>query len=69
MPLPAPDSDEAMPEDLQALADYMRQHYLDAGEWWESQGRPALQSEGLPDDLLDDFRQMTTAETDEAGAS
>ncbi|MAL96779.1 MAG: conjugative coupling factor TraD, PFGI-1 class [Haliea sp.] len=69
MPLPAPDPDEAMPKDLQALADYMRQHYLDAGEWWESQGRPALQSEGLPDDLLDDFRQMTTAETDGAEAS
>ena len=69
MPLPAPDPDEAMPKDLQALADYMRQHYLDAGEWWESQGRPALQSEGLPDDLLDDFRQMTTSETDGAEAS
>ena len=69
MPLPAPDPDEAMPKDLQALAEYMRQHYLDAGEWWESQGRPLLQSEGLPDDLLDDFRQMTTAETNGAEAS
>ena len=46
----------------------MRQHYLDAGEWWENQGKPALQTESLPDDLLDDFRQMATAETDEAGA-
>ena len=68
MPLPAPDPDEAMPKDLQALAGYMRQHYLDAGEWWENQGKPALQTESLPDDLLDDFRQMATAETDEAGA-
>ena len=30
MPLPAPDPDEAMPKDLQELAGYMRQHYVDA---------------------------------------
>ncbi|MCH2559354.1 MAG: type IV conjugative transfer system coupling protein TraD [Alcanivorax sp.] len=69
MPLPASNSDEAMPKDLQVLAGYMRQHYLDAGEWWENQGRAALQNESLPDDLLDDFKQMTTAETDGAGTS
>ena len=62
MPLPAPDPDEAMPQNLQALAGYMRQHYSDAGEWWESQGRPDLQNENLPDDLLDDFKQMTAPE-------
>ncbi|WP_297185298.1 type IV conjugative transfer system coupling protein TraD [uncultured Porticoccus sp.] len=63
MPLPAPDPDEAMPKDLQALAGYMRQHYSDAGEWWENQGNPELQNESLPDDLLDGFKQMTGAET------
>src|SRR5690606_19848423 len=34
MPLPAPDEDEAMPKDLQALAVSMRQHYVEAGDWW-----------------------------------
>jgi len=63
MPLPAPDPDEAMPKDLQALASYMRQHYSEAGEWWESQGRPELQNENLPDDLLDKVEQRTSAET------
>ena len=35
MPLPAPDPDELMPKDLQELAGYMRQHYVEAGDWWE----------------------------------
>jgi conjugative coupling factor TraD (TOL family) len=69
MPLPAPDPDEAMPKDLQTLAAYMRQHYSDAGEWWENQGRPELQNESLPDDLLDDFKQMTGAETAGTGTT
>lgn len=30
--LPAPDPDEAMPKDLQELAGYMRQHYVEAGD-------------------------------------
>jgi conjugative coupling factor TraD (TOL family) len=59
MPLPAPDPDEAMPRDLQQLAGYMRQHYVEAGDWWENQGLPGLQDEPLPDDLLDGFRHIT----------
>ena len=39
MPLPLPDPDEVMPKDLRDLADYMRQHYVDAGDWWGSEGR------------------------------
>ncbi|MCO1983756.1 conjugative coupling factor TraD, PFGI-1 class, partial [Pseudomonas aeruginosa] len=66
MPLPAPDSDEAMPKDLQELAGYMRQHYVEAGDWWENQGIPGLQDKALPDDLLDDFKQMAAAEEAEA---
>jgi hypothetical protein len=66
MPLPAPDPDEAMPEDLQELAGYMRQHYVEAGDWWENQGIPGLQDKALPDDLLDDFKQMAAAEEAEA---
>ncbi len=61
MPLPAPDPDEIIPKDLQELAGYMRQHYVDAGDWWENQGLPSLQDSPLPDDLLDDFRQLAAA--------
>ncbi|MDD1148814.1 type IV conjugative transfer system coupling protein TraD [Pseudomonas sp. TNT2022 ID357] len=62
MPLPAPDPDEAMPKDLQQLADHMRQHYVDAGDWWESAGLPGLQNAPLPEDMLDDFRRMAAGE-------
>lgn len=34
MPLPAPDPDEVMPKDLQALAADMRQRYTDTNGWW-----------------------------------
>ena len=62
MPLPAPDPDEAMPKDLQELAGYMRQHYVEAGEWWDNKGLPGLQDQALPDDLLADFKQMASAD-------
>ena len=55
MPLPAPDPDEAMPKDLQELAGYMRQHYVEAGDWWENQAlaQPAGQrTAGRPDGRL-----------------
>jgi len=67
MPLPAPDPDEVMPRDLQELAGYMRQHYVEVGDWWESTGLPGLQERALPDDLLADFRQM--AGTEEGAAA
>ena len=54
MPLPAPDPDEVMPQDLQQLAGYMRQSYSEATQWWEFTSSPALQDGALPDDLLDD---------------
>ncbi|QPN43581.1 type IV conjugative transfer system coupling protein TraD [Priestia aryabhattai] len=39
MPLPKPASDDAMPEDLQALAARMRESYnANAGSWWSSSG-------------------------------
>jgi conjugative coupling factor TraD (TOL family) len=68
MPLPAPDPDEIMPENLQQLAGYMRQHYAEAGDWWESQGIPGLQDQPLPDDLLDGFRHLAATETSSAEA-
>ena len=62
MPLPAPDPDEAMPKDLQELVGYMRQHYVEAGDWWDNKGLPGLQDQALPDDLLADFKQMASAD-------
>lgn len=65
MPLPAPDPDEAMPKDLQQLAGYMRQHYAEAGEWWESPGLANLQEEdALPKDLVEDAQLATADEQD-----
>ncbi len=60
MPLPAPDPDEEMPKDLQQLAGYMRQHYVEATDWWDNQGIPDLQDAALPDDLLDSFQHLET---------
>lgn len=65
MPLPAPDPDEAMPKDLQELAAYMRQHYIEAVDWWASQGVPVSQRQALPDDLQANAQQ--TAAPNEAG--
>lgn len=63
MPLPAPDPDEVMPTDLQQLAGYMRQRYIEAGDWWENQGIPGLQDKPLPDDLLEGFQHITNTES------
>lgn len=57
MPLPASDPDEVMPKDLQALAEGMRKGSVDNSDWWQTPGYQAL-SESLPEDLVDDFRQM-----------
>jgi conjugative coupling factor TraD (TOL family) len=38
MPLPAPDPDEIMPEDLQKLVAAMRERYTDAAQWWHAAG-------------------------------
>ncbi len=62
MPLPAPDPDEVMPQDLQQLAGYMRQHYAEAGDWWEGRATPGLQDTPLPDDLLEGFRHIAGTE-------
>lgn len=57
MPLPASDPDEVMPKDLQALAEGMRKGSVDSSDWWQAPGYQAL-SESLPEDLVNDFRQM-----------
>ncbi|GHU37573.1 conjugative coupling factor TraD, PFGI-1 class [Betaproteobacteria bacterium] len=53
MPLPIPDPDEVMPKDLREMAARMRQRYVEAGDWWETQGENHQKME-LPADLLED---------------
>jgi hypothetical protein len=53
MPLPAPDPDEVMPKDLQAMAGYMRKRYVPSEEWWDSVSDQD-QSASLPPDMFDD---------------
>ncbi|MBK1492697.1 type IV conjugative transfer system coupling protein TraD [Pseudomonas aeruginosa] len=67
MPLPAPDPDEVMPKDLQAMAAAMRQRYTEAGPWWESAGVPDSQMGDLPADLATNFQQPVATEPDEIG--
>lgn len=62
MPLPAPDPDEAMPRDLQQLAQYMRQSYTEASQWWMNTSAPGLQDGPLPADLLDEGAQTAAPE-------
>ncbi|CAI8979511.1 type IV conjugative transfer system coupling protein TraD [Pseudomonas chlororaphis] len=61
MPLPASDPDEVMPKDLQALAESMRKGSSSNSDWWQAPGFQSL-NESLPDDLVDDFRNMATGD-------
>lgn len=72
MPLPAVDPDEAMPKDLQELAERMRKAYqvgqATGSEWWEAPGQRRV-ADDLPFDLQDDFRQMAQGVADEGDAA
>ncbi|WP_323147875.1 type IV conjugative transfer system coupling protein TraD [Pseudomonas oryzihabitans] len=72
MPLPAVDPDEAMPKDLQELAEKMRKAYqvgqAIGSEWWEAPGQRRV-ADDLPLDLQDDFRQMARGAAEEGGAA
>jgi len=72
MPLPAVDPDEAMPKDLQELAEKMRTAYqvgqATGSEWWEAPGQRRV-ADDLPLDLQDDFRQMAQGASDEGDAA
>ncbi|MCO8166203.1 type IV conjugative transfer system coupling protein TraD [Pseudomonas sp. 21LCFQ02] len=57
MPLPAHDQDEVMPADLLAMTDSMRKGGGADDEWWQPPGSRSL-NESLPDDLVEDFRQL-----------
>lgn len=69
MPLPAVDPDEAMPKDLQELAEKMRTAYqvgqATGSEWWEAPGQRQV-ADDLPLDLQDDFKKMTQGSEDAA---
>ncbi|AXA68587.1 type IV conjugative transfer system coupling protein TraD [Pseudomonas oryzihabitans] len=69
MPLPAVDPDEAMPKDLQELAEKMRKAYqvgqATGSEWWEAPGQRQV-ADDLPLDLQDDFKRMTQGSEDAA---
>ncbi|WP_145009903.1 type IV conjugative transfer system coupling protein TraD [Pseudomonas oryzihabitans] len=69
MPLPAVDPDEAMPKDLQELAEKMRKTYqvgqATGSEWWEAPGQRQV-ADDLPLDLQDDFKKMTQGSEDAA---
>ncbi|TCL02192.1 type IV conjugative transfer system coupling protein TraD [Sodalis ligni] len=67
MPLPAHDPDEDMPKDLQELAGYMRQRYVEAGDWWDHQAGPQLQNTELPADLAEGSLQMANADEEKKG--
>jgi conjugative coupling factor TraD (TOL family) len=54
MPLPVGDPDDILPKDLQAIAEHMRQSYVDRSEWWGTMGTTGPRTDALPDDLLDD---------------
>ncbi|MFT0179868.1 type IV conjugative transfer system coupling protein TraD [Pseudomonas benzopyrenica] len=72
MPLPAVDPDEAMPKNLQELAEKMRKAYqvgqATSSEWWEAPGQRRV-ADDLPLDLQDDFRQMAQGTADEGDAA
>ncbi|MFW7269217.1 type IV conjugative transfer system coupling protein TraD [Gluconacetobacter sp. Hr-1-5] len=51
MPLPAPDPDEVMPQDLQQLAAAMRRNYVEADEWWQNPELGGPPTDALPPDL------------------
>jgi len=58
MPLPANDPDEVLPKNLQEMAAGMRKGATsNSGEWWEAPGYQNI-NEGLPADLVDDFRHL-----------
>jgi conjugative coupling factor TraD (TOL family) len=59
MPLPANDPDDALPGNLQELAAGMRRSAASSTDWWEAPGYQELKT-ALPDDLVEDFRQVST---------
>lgn len=51
MPLPKTDPSEKIPQNVQMLADYMRQHYSDSGQWWMANHSAIPANDQIPADL------------------
>jgi len=54
MPLPQPDKNEKLPQDIQTMATYMRAQYQEPGGWWQAADGSIQDDAMLPDDLTDD---------------
>ncbi|CAK7033121.1 type IV conjugative transfer system coupling protein TraD [Saezia sanguinis] len=67
MPLPKADKDdkdEQLPQDIQALAAYMREQYQGAGDWWAAINPSG--NDQLPDDLQDHEREEAKQRTNDS---
>ena len=64
IPLPAPDREEILPEDLKRLAAAMRERYpgADDEEWWQRAPRDARDDGALPALLTDDLNEAASAQ-------
>lgn len=51
MPLPKTDPKERIPANIEKLAEYMRQHYTESGQWWTANHTAIPTAENLPADL------------------
>lgn len=55
MPLPKTDPNEKIPDNIQKLAEYMRQNYGESGQWWLNSYSPLPVKDELPEDLIADL--------------
>ena len=64
IPLPEPDPDEILPEDLKRLAASMRERYADTGDasegWWKGTSPPDPEDTQLPDILTEEAGDPTS---------
>lgn len=65
MPLPKKDPKEVIPKNIQTLAEYMRQHYTESGQWWTANAGGAPSNRILPDDLRIEDNQEKSADIPE----
>jgi conjugative coupling factor TraD (TOL family) len=63
MPLPEADPDEMMPPDLQSIAREMRNRYAPTEEWWSTHGGGEGPGDALPEELLEDFKNLMANDT------
>jgi len=70
IPLPKPDPDEILPEDLRRLAAAMRERYADTGDlsdgWWKGTSPPDPNDTKLPEILTEEGRDSAAASAQRA---